>query len=137
MAGNLTNYAEKKILEHSVGKTTWTKPTSVWVGLFTALPDDTTAGTEVASNGYARKEVVGSGWNEAVQTSAASYISNASAITFNTATGTGWTSVIGVGIFDASTSGNLIWWGPLTAAKTVNNGDTFQFATGALSLSLD
>ena len=48
--------------------------------------------------------------------------SNAATITFP-APSASWGSIVAIGIFDASTGGNLLLWGPLTTAKTVNNGD--------------
>jgi len=139
MAGNLTNYAEGKILQHSVGAATWSAVTG-YVGLFTTLPTDTTeavAGVfsgEVSGNAYARQTAT---WNAPSFTGTATTLSNSAAITFPTATNTGWGTVVGVGIFDALTGGNLIWWGPLTSSKVVAGTETFQFGAGALSLSLD
>lgn len=46
MAGNLSNYAESKILELSVGKTAWAKP-DLYCALFTSPPSDVGGGTEV------------------------------------------------------------------------------------------
>lgn len=148
MAGNLSKTAEKYILEHSVGKATWTKPTSVYVGLFTTLPQDNAVEVSPSSSytgeltlgsgskGYTRAEAAPAKWGTAQVTGTAMTISNTDAITFPTATES-WGSVVGVGIFNAATGGELIWLGPLTSSKTVAAQDTFQFGIGALSLSLD
>lgn len=140
MAGNLSNYAEAKILQHSVGAATWS-PVTAYVGLFTTAPDDTATASnngtytgEVSGNGYARQTTT---WGSPSYSSAATTISNSAAITFPTATGGAWGSIVAVGIFDAATGGNLIWWGTLLSPKTVGLGETFQFGVGALSLSLD
>ena len=53
MAG-LTNYLEDKIINHVFGSTTYTKPTNWYVGLLTATPSDSAAGTEVSGGSYAR-----------------------------------------------------------------------------------
>lgn len=66
--------------------------------------------------------------------------SNNSAITFGTPTaswqpaaGTIW----GFALFDQSSSGNLLGWGPLTTQQTVLNGQAApSFATSALTLTL-
>lgn len=42
-----------------------------------------------------------------------------------------------VSIWDASSSGNCLWTGAVSPAKTVNSGDTFQFAIGDLDVTLD
>lgn len=137
MAGSLSNYAEGKILEHSVGKSAWgTLVGAVYVGLYTATPSDTSTGssggTEVTGGAYARKLTAAADWN----TSSGGSISNAADIVFVTATAS-WGTVTQVGLFDASTAGNLIWWGDLTASKTVGNGDVFKFLAGQLVLNLD
>lgn len=141
MAGNLSNYAEGKILEHSVGRTEWAKPT-VRVGLFLTLPTDTTEASggsyagEVSGGNYSRVATTNLTWGAANSTGASTTVSNVLAITFPTSSAS-WGEIVGVGLFDADTGGNLIWWGPLTAPKTVGNGEVFQFGIGALSLSLD
>lgn len=131
MAGNLSDYAENKILDHSTGKTTWTMP-SVWLALYTTAPTDSTSGTEVTGGSYARKSTAGTDWNAA----SAGSTSNANALAFPTASAS-WGTVKAVALVDASTSGNIIWYGTLTSDKTVDSGDTFQFAAGALTLSLN
>jgi hypothetical protein len=40
-------------------------------------------------------------------------------------------------VYDASTGGTRLWYGALTAQKTLNAGDTFTVSTGSLTLSLD
>jgi len=54
-----------------------------------------------------------------------------------------WTSVAGtetlshVSLWDASSAGNCLWTGALTASKAVTAGDTFTIATGSLTVTLD
>lgn len=143
MAGSMTDYLEKRVLDLIFKNTnaSATIPlgldgTNVWVGLFTATPSDTGGGTEVSGGSYARVAVVrtGAGWNTAAGTLALS--DNTGAITFPTATGS-WGTVTQFGIFDAATTGNLLYWGDLTASKTVGNGDTASFAAGALDVTQD
>jgi uncharacterized protein YaiE (UPF0345 family) len=133
MAGSLSNYAEGKILEHSVGKSAWgTLVGAVYVGLYTATPSDTGGGTEATGGSYDRKLTAAADWN----TSSGGSISNANDIVFVTATAS-WGTITQVGLFDAASAGNLIWWGDLTASKTVGNGDVFKFLAGQLVLNLD
>lgn len=42
-----SDYLENKLLDHQLGKTSYTMPT-VYVGLFTAAPSDSGGGTEVS-----------------------------------------------------------------------------------------
>jgi len=123
-----------------------TGPANVYVGLFTANPSDTGGGTEVSGGSYARVTVASSlanwaGTQSAASTTASSgtsgTTSNNGAITFPTPSAT-WGSITGLGIYDASTAGNLLFWAPLTTSKTVNNGDPApSFAAAALSIQID
>ena len=40
-------------------------------------------------------------------------------------------------LLDASTSGNMLIYGALTASKTINNGDQFKFPTSNLTVQFD
>lgn len=132
--GSFSDYAENAVLDNIVGKTQFTKPTA-YVALFTATPSDSGGGTEVSGGSYARKSTAAGDWNAA----AAGSSSNANAITFVTATAS-WGTVTHFGVFDAATTGNLLWWGTITTSKTIGNGDTASFAggtPGTLVVTLD
>lgn len=143
MAGSVSDVYEKRILDliFRNANASATVPlaldaTNVWIGLFTATPSDTGGGTEVSGGSYARVAVArtGAGWNAAAGALAAT--TNTGTITFPTATGS-WGTVTQFGIFDAATTGNLVWWGDLTTSKTIGSGDTASFAAGTLSLTAD
>jgi hypothetical protein len=131
MAGSLTNYAEAKILDHVVGKTSFTMP-SVWVALFTAAPSDAGGGTECTGGSYARKSTAGADW--AAASSGAT--STAAAITFVTPTGS-WGTVTHFALMDAATAGNMLAWADLTTPQAVGTGNTVSFAIGELDITLD
>jgi hypothetical protein len=140
MAGSATDYWEKRVLDHIFrDQSLGLNATNVWVGLFTAAPSDSAAGTEVSGNSYARvatNRTAGSTvWNAATGTSPA-LTDNTGTITFPTATGS-WGTVTHFGIFDAATTGNLLYWADLTASKAIANGDTASFAAGALDITQD
>lgn len=132
MAGK-TSYLEAKVIDHTNGKTSYTMP-SVFVGLLTAAPTDTTAGTEVSGGSYARKSTAGTDWNAASGNPASA--TNANAITFVTATGS-WGTVTHFALYDASTAGNMLRWGALTTSKTISTGDTASFASSSLTVTED
>ena len=137
MAGK-SQYLEKALLDHVFGKTTYTGPTTVYVGLLTAAPSDTGGGTEVSGGSYARAGLTNNTTNfpNATGGSPASK-SNGAAITFPAPTAN-WGTITHFGIYDASSAGNLLYWAALTASKTVNNGDAApSFAIGALSITED
>jgi hypothetical protein len=126
-----SDYLENKVLDHTLGKTSYTMPT-VYVGLFTAAPTDAGGGTEVSGGSYARKSTAGADWNAAASGSS----SNANAITFVTATAS-WGTVTHFGLFDAASAGNLLRWAALTTSKTIGSGDTASFAAGTLVVTED
>ena len=126
----LSDYAEKLLLDFLMTTGTATRPTAWYVGLFTAAPNDAGGGTEVSGSGYARQAVAFD-----AATSGAGTTSNTGAVTF-TAAGGAWGTITHIGIFDASTSGNLLWHGSLTVSKTVADGDTLQFAVGNIDLTM-
>jgi len=133
MAG-LTQYLQKKLLDHFLKTAAYTQPTNVYVGLFTAAPSDTGGGTEVSGTGYAR--IVCNAWNAATSASP-SLADNTGIINFGTAGAGGWGVVTHFGIFDALSGVNLLGWSALTIPKTINEGDPVTFPAGALDITLD
>lgn len=132
---SFSNYLELKILDHITSKAPYTAPT-VYVALSTTTPaEDGTNITEPSAGAYARVATTGASWTAA----AAGATSNASAITFPTATadwlaGANFTYVA---LFDAATAGNFLGYGVVNTPKPVLNGDTASFAIGNISLTLD
>lgn len=127
MPGNLSNYLEDKLIDHFLGTTTFTKPTSVYVALYTAAPNDAGGGTQVTGGSYARQIAT-------FTASSGGATSNTGNIDF---TDMPACTVVAIGIFDALTAGNLLLWGTLTTNKTVDAGDTLRIATGDLDISID
>jgi len=108
--------------------TSYTSPTTVYVGLYTTDPTDADTGTEVSGGSYARVAVTFNAPSDGVTT-------NSAAVEFPQATGS-WGSVGWIGIEDALTGGNLLYHTPLDAAKTIDSGDIFKIAIGSLSVTL-
>lgn len=135
MAGSKSNFLELELLDHVLGNAPYTAPATVYVALYTATPSDAGGGTEVSGNAYARVPVTNNATNWPAASAGSK--SNGTAITFPQATPSGWGVVTQFGIFDASTSGNLLYWGDLTASKTVDPLDTVSFAIGALVVNED
>jgi hypothetical protein len=122
-----TDYLEDAILNHVLRNTAYTSPTTIYVALFTTLPaDDGTGGVEVSGGSYARQAVT-----FAAPSSGA--VANSGAVTFPTATAS-WGTVLGMGLFDAVSGGNLLYFGALVTSKTVDSGDQISFANAALSV---
>lgn len=114
-------------------------PSNVYVALFTTAPTSRagTGGTEVSTSGtaYARQAIASSGWG-AVSTSGSGVTSieqilQSANVTFPTAT-SNWGTIVGAGLYDASTGGNFLEYGDLSSSQTVNNGNTFQIPANNL-----
>lgn len=134
MAGSFSDYLENALLNQLFRGSSYSFPGTLYVGLYTAAPTDAGGGTEVSGNSYERVAVTANTSNWANSTAGAT--SNSNAITFPQASGS-WGTVVALGIFDASTSGNLLAWADLTTSKLVGNGDTPSFAAGDLDVTLD
>lgn len=105
----MTDYTARRLLDHATGKTAIFSLPTVYLALFTAVGTDAGSGfTEAAFTSYARKVTSGSDWN-AASGSAPSSASNAALLAFATATSTG-SDIIAFGLYDASSSGNLLAW---------------------------
>jgi hypothetical protein len=138
------DYLENILVDHIFRTRTYTKPTALWVALFTAAPSDSGGGTEVVGGSYVRVNLPPSDTNWAATQGGTSgnssgsggQTSNAVAITYPAPTAN-WGTVTHFGIFDASSGGNLIVWDALTASKTINSGDAApSFAAGALQIQV-
>ena len=124
----ISNYLENAIINATVRNTTFTSPSTVYLGLFTSDPTDAGTGTEVSGGSYARQSITFASPSNGVT-------SNSAQITFPTATAS-WGTVGWIGIYDSLTSGNLLYHAPLTTSKTIANGDIFIVGTGNLTLTL-
>lgn len=132
-------YLEDKMLNWLKGTAFGTAPTTVYVALFTTNPtaDDGTGAVEVSGGSYARASITTStGWSSISGSGTSPHqISNASTITFATPTAN-WGAVIGIGIYDASSAGNLLYWTSITS-QTINTGVVASFAANQLIITDD
>ncbi len=124
----MSNYLENALINATLRATTFTSPTTVYVGLYTSDPTDANSGTEVSGGSYARKSATFGAPSNGVSTTSAD-------ITFDQATGS-WGTVTHIGILDALTSGNLLYHTALDVSKTIDTGDIFKIASGNLTVTL-
>lgn len=136
-----SDYLEAAVLNHVLRNTALTSPTTVYVALFTS--DDSTGATgENLEAGTLTNEVstVGTAYARQTATFAApsdgSCTTNAN-ITFPAATAN-YGTVTHVAVMDGDTEGadNVLFYGALDSAKTIESGDTFQITSGNLTVSL-
>lgn len=120
-----SDYLNGKQMDRLLHGVEWTVPTTIYVALFTTVPNlDGTGGVEVSSTGtaYARVAIPqgSTGWTKAVGSSLT--YSNVQILSFETPTNN-WGTIRGVGLFDAQTDGNLLFTGTLVTPKTVSGTD--------------
>ena len=123
----MSNFLENALINATLRATTYTSPSTVYVALFTTDPTDANTGTEVTGGSYARTSVAFAAPSNGAAASSAD-------CTFPTCTST-WGTVSHIGIFDASTSGNLLYHTPLDTSKTIETGDIFKIASASLTVT--
>jgi hypothetical protein len=130
-----SDYLELKVLDHVLRYSTapYTAPSTLYLGLFTAS-------TGLETNSPSAEVSTGGGTNYARQTVAFAAASAGSSSTNATVTfpaaGANWGTISHVAVMDASTSGNVLFYGAVTTSKTIETGDTFQVSSGNLTVSL-
>ena len=124
----MSNYLENALINATLRNTAYSSPATVYVGLFTSDPTDAGSGTEVSGGSYARKAVTFAAPSNGVTT-------NSADVTFDQATAD-WGVVGWIGIFDALTTGNLLYHTALNTAKTIETDDIFKIESGQLSVTL-
>ena len=125
---SFTNFLETEILDHVFAGAAYSAPGTKYLALYTAAPGETGGGTELSGDAYARQSVA--------FTTSGNTTSNNAAVEFPTATGA-WGTITHVGVFDASSSGNLMCYATLTASKVIASGDVFRVPSGDLDITLD
>lgn len=125
MAGSKTDTFEARFLDFIFKNNTHATPlvtpnNSIYVALYTTAPSESSAGTEVSGSSYARVQVPTANWTRTV-----SSVANNTEVVFPAVTTSAYT-VVGWAIMDASTTGNMLYWGD-TTSTTMNVGDIPRF----------
>ena len=126
MADNLPDIIENELLDALVGTSTYSITGATKLRLMTANGSDASAGTEVTGGSYAAQTI-------AFTTASSGAISNSGALSF---TGMPACTVVGIEIYDSAGSPKRLLYGALTSPRTVTAGDTVQFASGAIDITL-
>jgi hypothetical protein len=124
-----SNYLENALLNAVLRNTTYTSPTTCFVGLFTSDPTDAGSGTECTGGSYARIAVSFNAPTNGVAT-------NSADVTFSQATDN-WGTISHIGLHDADTTGNLLFHTILNSSKAIGTGDQFKITAGALTCTLE
>jgi hypothetical protein len=128
MASEYSTYLQNAIINATLRNTAYTSPATVYVALSTTTITAGGSITEVSGGSYARQAVT-------LSAPSSGATANSANVVFPTATGS-WGTITDIGVFDASTGGNLLYFTPLTASKSIASGDIFQISTGNLTVSL-
>lgn len=123
----LSNDLENKLINAALRNTAYTPGATIYMSLHTGDPGETGANSEVATGGYVRKAIAFGAPSDGVSL-------NTGLVTW-TASGANYGTVSHVALWDAL-AGNCLFKGAMAASKTVNDGDTLEFAVGAVSASL-
>jgi hypothetical protein len=139
ITSGVSQYGMQHLIDHLNGKTPFTMPATVAMGLWTVAPTSTSTGAlagEAAYTGYARQTLVGTVFG-AASPATPSVSLNASTITFGNCTGS-TSTLLGFELCDSATvaAGNALWYGtlPSTVISTTQTPPTI--ATGSLSTSM-
>lgn len=123
-----SNYLENKLLDHTLAVATYTRPTTVYLALYTSNPADDNSGTEVSGSGYSRQAITFGAASGGTST-------NTGAVTF-TASGGSFGTVSHFSIFDASSGGNMLCYGSLDAARTIASGESLTFPIASVNITV-
>lgn len=128
-----SDFLENKLLDHVLTSTSYSSPNaSLYLALFTSdggLENNTSGSqTEISGGSYTRKAI-------AFSAASGGSSSNNATVTFDAATAN-WGTITHVAVMDASSAGNVLFWGAVTTSKTIESGDTFQVSSGNLTISL-
>jgi len=146
VSGGMTDYLSNKLIDLLWRGQSYTWPSAVYVSRFTADPTNAGGGTEVAGGGYLRVTLLSatstlSGTQSPGSTSASSgtggRTSNNAALTWPAPTANQGTT-LSLGVHDAPSAGNLLFWAPVAEPRTVNNGGPApSVAADDLGITLD
>lgn len=136
MSTNKSKYLSDILLNWEKGTAAPAAPSNLYVALLTTMPTDNT-GTglvEVSGTSYARQQVTPAQWAAIATTGSFTETTSSNvAVTFPAA-GSNWGTVVGVALYDALTTGNLLRFGTLsTGNQAVNTNNIFSIPSGSLT----
>lgn len=139
--GALSNYLESGLLNHVFRGVPFSSPSTLYIGLTKSLNSgNLELGTidEPSGGGYSRQGYLASSgnWISPYTSGYATATHNLSVIEFPIATAS-IGDVSGIFIADASTSGNILFYGALSYPRNIREGDQFVFSSGSLRITFD
>lgn len=129
---NISNFLATSLLNQVFRNTAYTRPAAVYVALYTSDPTAADTGTEVSGGSYARTAAT---FGAPAIIGGKETIKNSADVTFPVAA-EDWGAITHIGIRDALTGGNLLYYGPLAASRSILSGDRFKVLTDSAVLTL-
>ena len=126
-----SNYVKNNSLDFWVRNQSIAQPSSVWVALYSTNPTASDTGTEVSGGGYTRQQV---NFTSPTVSGDVAIVQNTSEIVFPQLTASAGVAAY-VGLRDASTGGNLLFYDALPTAITLAQGYTPYWAAGDLKVT--
>ena len=128
-----SNYLEDQITNWLNGQAFAPQLTGgVFVQLFSSDPGETGV---LTGSLFTRINVPAGGFTRG--TGGAGTLTNTNVITITSNNTGSSVTATHVGVFNAITSGELLFYGPLTASKTIATGDEVKFNANQLTLTID
>jgi hypothetical protein len=128
---NASNFLRTQIGTEFLNIGAATLPTELYIALFTDSVNAAGTGTEVTGGSYVRKEISASSFTD---DGVGGFTLNTS-LEFVTASAS-WGTVVSMGIYDASTAGNILVFDDLAASKAIASGDAFRFNSGSIVVNI-
>lgn len=141
----MSDFLEDELIKHIFRTGSFTKPTVLAFALLTTAADDDDSGIFTASTGvevtnagaYARvaRNPLDANWT--ATSGGDGQTDNAAAITYTQATAS-WGTVVAMAITSSTThnAGNMYFHSTVTTSRAIDNGDTAEFAAGAVTVTL-
>jgi hypothetical protein len=124
-----TTYLDNALIGHLFRNSALSSPTTVYCALFTVSPTVSGGGSELSTTGsYTRQAIT---FGPALTGSSA----NTNVLTFGPAS-LSWGTITSFAIFDASSAGNMLVFNNLNSSVTVNQGDSLQFISASLGVTI-
>jgi hypothetical protein len=125
---NMSNYLANAVVNATVRNNSYTTPPTAYLALFLSNPTKDGTGLECSGASYSREPIT---MNAPVD----GLSRNTNDIEFSPATSS-WGEITHVGIYDALSGGNLLYFTELVTTKNIEAGDIFKIALDNLSLQL-
>lgn len=128
---NISNYLAAALLNETLRNSNYVPPASVYVALYTSNPTAADTGTEVGGGTYARQVVT---FGAPAAEGGKRTVKNAEVV-FPVA-GEDWGAVTYIGIRDALSAGNLLYFIALDNPRTIFSGDRFRLLLDSVSIKI-